>query len=378
MNPAAISLPDSLRDVAHLEDVLSAPPAAVVESIARTTGDYLILGVGGKMGPTLARMLHRALDAAAGGSAGGSSRRVIGVSRFREGGLEARLRSWGIETIACDLLVPVSLARLPDAPNIVYMAGMKFGATGNEPLTWAMNTYLPGMVTQRFRHSRIVAFSTGNVYGLIPAPPLPHSALSTQDSALPLAQDSGLLLRGSRESDPPNPVGEYAMSCLGRERIFQHFGTALNVPIALIRLNYAVEPRYGILVDIAQRILAGHPVDVSMGHVNLIWQGDANAQTLRCFGHAAAPPFLINVTGPEALSVRALAEQLATLLDRPLRISGTEAPTALLSNATRARDLFGPPTVPLDHLLHWTADWLRRDQPTLNKPTHFDSRDGKF
>jgi nucleoside-diphosphate-sugar epimerase len=265
------------------------------------------------------------------------------------------LRSQGIETLRGDLLDEDCLARLPEAPNVIFMAGMKFGSTGAEAATWAMNSYLPGLVARRFRRSRIIAFSTGNVYGLVPV-------------------EEG----GSREADAPQPVGEYAMSCLGRERVFEHFSRFHETPMALIRLNYACDLRYGVLVDLAQQVWAGHPVDLTMGHFNTIWQGDANAMTLLAFRHAAAPPLVVNVTGPERLSVREVCVELGRLMNRKVSLVGAEAPNALLSDASTAIKLFGPPRVSAQELLAAVADWVMRGGATLGKPTHFESRDGRF
>jgi nucleoside-diphosphate-sugar epimerase len=339
----------SIRDIPHLEDLLSEPTPGAIAALSRLGGDLILLGVGGKMGPTLARMAKRGFDAA------GSKHRVIGVSRFSSAQEEVNLRKHGVETIRCDLLDEAAVAALPDAPNVVHMAGMKFGATGQEPLTWAMNAYLPSVVCKKYRGSRIVAFSTGNVYGMTP-----------------------IAGGGSRENDEPRPVGEYAMSCLGRERMFEHFSRTLNIPTALVRLNYACEPRYGVFVDLAQKVLAGEPIDLAMGHFNIIWQGDANAMTLQCFDHVATPPIVVNVTGPEKLGVRKVAEKLGRLLGKQPRFVGQEAETALLSDASRAFDWFGRPGVTADDLLHWVADWVRRGGATLNKPTHFESRAGRF
>ena len=344
-----IDPPDAIRDVSQLEDLLSEPTEAVVEAIGRLQGDILVLGVGGKMGPTLARMALRASQAA------GIRRRVIGVSRFSSPGLRQHLESQGIETIACDLLRRSQLNELPETPNILYMAAMKFGATGQEATTWAMNAYLPGMVCERFRRSRIVAFSTGNVYGMVPA-------------------KSG----GSIETDALRPDGDYAASCIGRERIFSYFSADLGMPVALVRLNYANELRYGVLVDVAQQIMAGQPIDLTMGYFNAIWQGDANAMTLRAFDRAAVPARAINVAGPETLSVREVAEQFGRLLEKPVHFSGREAPDALLSNGRLGYELFGRPRVAVDQMIRWIADWQRRGGPTLGKPTHFQTRDGKF
>jgi nucleoside-diphosphate-sugar epimerase len=341
--------PDAVESVEQLEDLLSEPTERVIDTLARLDGDLLVLGVAGKMGPTLARMARRASDAA------GVRRRVIGVARFSSGDVAARLQAHGVETVRCDLLDQAQLDRLPDAANVVAMTGMKFGATGQEALTWAMNSYLPGMIALRYRQSPVVAFSTGNVYGLSP-----------------------VALAGSVETDTPAPVGEYAMSCLGRERIFEHFSRTLGIPMALLRLNYACELRYGVLVDLAQRVLAGEPVDLGMGQLNAIWQADANAMALCAFGHVASPPFVLNVAGPETLSVRRVAEEFGRLLGRPVRFQGSEAADALLSNGQLGHRLFGYPRVSAVQMIHWIADWFRRGGPTLGKPTHFEVRDGRF
>jgi nucleoside-diphosphate-sugar epimerase len=340
---------DTIQHLEQLEDRLSEPTPEVVETLRRLEGDLIILGVAGKMGPSLARMAKRASDLA------GKRRRIIGVARFTSPGLEAELQRQGVETIRYDLLDEDAVRRLPDAPNVLYLAGMKFGATGQEALTWAMNTHLPAIICRKFSHSRIVAFSTGNVYGLVPA--------------------AG---SGSLETDSLAPVGEYAMSCLGRERIFEHFSRTLGTRVALVRLNYACDLRYGVLVDLARKVLTGTPVDLGMGWFNTLWQGDANAMTLRCFDHVASPPLALNLTGPEVLNVRETSEKLGRLLGRQPVFVGTEAPTALLSNARRAFSLFGQPRVNADQLLAWIAAWLLHGGPTLNKPTHFEARDGRF
>lgn len=335
----------------ELEDVLSEPTEGVVETMRRLEGDVIVLGVGGKMGPTLARMAKRA-SVAAGPR---TTRRVIGVSRFSSGDLEARLGSQGIETIRCDLHDEQKLDGLPDSPNVVYMVGMKFGSTGQEALTWATNAYLPAIVSRRFRRSRIVAFSTGNVYGLTPV-------------------GSG----GSREDDPLDPDGDYAMSCLGRERIFEHFSRKLGIPMAIIRLNYATELRYGVLVDLAERVLAGEQIDLAMGHFNAIWQADANATVLQAFDHVTSPPFVLNVAGPETLSVRRVCEEFGRLMGKEVAFGGAESPDALLSCAEKGRRLFGPPRVGFPRMIRWIADWVMRGGDRLGKPTHFEVRDGRF
>ncbi len=341
MNPPAT--------VADLEDRLSEPTPGVVETLRALPGDLLFLGVAGKMGPTLARMAQRASDTA------GVRRRVIGVSRFSAADQMAMLNAHGIETIRCDLMDEAAVAQLPDVENIVYCAAMKFGATGNESLTWAMNAWLPSVVCRKFRRSRIVAFSTGNIYGLVPV--------------------AG---GGSVETDAPRPVGEYAMSCLGRERMFEHFSRTLGIPTALIRLNYACELRYGVLVDLARRIWTGQPVDLGMGWFNCLWQGDANALTLQSLALAATPPFVLNLTGPELLRVRDVAGALARRMNHPVTFTGAEGEAALLNNARKALARFGPPRVPASELIAWVADWVMRGGPDLGKPTHFESRDGRF
>jgi len=336
---------------AELDDALSRPAPFAANALAATRGDLLVLGAGGKMGWSLAAMARRALDAA-----GGSGRRVIAVSRFEKPGATEPFRRAGVETIASDLLADGALAALPDADNVLFLAGMKFGSTGNLPATWAMNTFLPGLVARRFAASRIVALSTGNVYPLVPVA-------------------SG----GAEEGDPVAPVGEYAISCLGRERLFSYESEQRGTAVALIRLNYANALRYGVVTDIARKVMRSEPVDLAMGHVNVIWQGDSNAQALAAFPLASSPPLVLNVTGPEVASVRDVATRLAALLDAPPPVFvGTEAPTALLSNAARAAGLFGPPSVPLDRLLEWTASWLRSGGSLLDKPTGFEKRDGRF
>lgn len=342
-------LPETIRDTAHLEELLSAPTPGVIETLALLEGDVIVLGAAGKMGPSLSRMLRRASDAA------GVHRRILAVSRFSSGNEEAGFHPYGIETVRCDLLNESELDRLPDVPNVVYMAGMKFGSTGNESLTWAMNSYLPGKVCEKFSRSRIVAFSTGNVYPLSP-----------------------ILHGGSRESDTPGPIGDYAQSCLGRERIFEHFSRTRDIPVAMIRLTYATEMRYGVLVDVARKVLQGEPIDVAMGNVNVIWQADANAMSLQAFDHAASPSFVLNVAGPETLSVRRVAQQFAAQFGREAKVEGTEAPEALLINGQLGHRLFGYPRVSAEQMILWIADWVQRGGESLGKPTHFETRDGKF
>jgi nucleoside-diphosphate-sugar epimerase len=344
-----VELPDRIRDAAHLDELLSEPSAAAIEALRRVQGDVLVLGAGGKMGPTLARMARRAIEAA------GLPHRVIAVARFSSPDIRDALESHGVGTLQCDLLREDLVDALPDAPNVIFMAGRKFGSTGDEPLTWAMNAHVPAIVCRRYRDSRIVVFSTGNVYGLTP-----HGR------------------GGSREEDVPAPVGEYAMSCLGRERLFQYFSHVQGTPIVILRLNYAVEMRYGVLADLALRISRGKAIDLSMGYVNVIWQGDANAMAIAALAHATTPPLIVNVAGPEELSVRTIGDALARLIETTATFAGAESNDALLSNGSRGYELLGRPTVDTARVLAWTADWVRRGGESLGKPTHFESRAGRF
>lgn len=338
-----------IGNIDQLEDNLSEPTPGVIETMRRLPGDVAVLGVGGKMGPTLARMIRRASDAA------GVSRKVFGVSRFSTPQLPDQLRSYGVEPVAANLLDRAELAKLPDTPNVVFMAGMKFGSSNQEPMTWAMNCYLPGLVCERYRDSRIVAFSTGNIYGLVPA-----------DGS------------GSVETDLPNPLGDYAMSCLGRERIFEHFSRSLGIPMAIIRLNYATELRYGVLVDLARKVWEGQTIDVSMGRVNVIWQTEANAMSIQAFDHASSPPLFLNVAGPEVLKVRDVCERFGRLMGREPRFTGSESPTALLNNGAKGHGLYGVPKVTAGEMIERIAEWVQRGGASLGKPTHFETRDGKF
>jgi len=333
----------------QLEEALSAPSPADLDAMRSLPGDLLLLGAGGKMGPSLARLAVRACRQA------GVSKRILAASRFTEAGLADSLRASGIDAISCDLLDDSALRALPDCPNILYMTGRKFGSTGQEWLTWAMNALAPARVAERFPRSRIVAFSTGNVYPLTPA--------------------SGL---GPDESHPTGPVGEYAQSCIGRERMFEYFSHLHGTPVAILRLNYAIDLRYGVLRDVAEKVRGRCPIDLSMGVVNVIWQRDANSVALRSFAHAASPPFLLNLTGAEKVSIRSLAERFGRVFGVPPVFEGTESPTALLSNAALCRRLFGPPTVTLDQMVDWVAQWVSIGGRGLDKPTHYEQRDGRF
>jgi nucleoside-diphosphate-sugar epimerase len=305
----------------------------------------MVLGVGGKMGPTLARMAKRASP----------QRRVIGVARFSEPGLREQLQAAGVECIAADLQSREALARLPDAPNIVFMAGRKFGSAGSEWLTWAMNAYVPGLVAERFPRSRIVAFSTACVY--------------------PFVSREG---PGAPESLAPTaPSGEYANSCVARERLFQHFSHLHGTPGRLLRLSYAIDMRYGVLHDVAQKILRGEPIDLSMGHANVIWQGEANDWALRSLAHCTSPTTPLNLSGPR-VSIRELACEFSLRLQKAPRFTGYEAETSWLVDCGEAFRLFGEPQVGLARMMDWTADWVQRGGASLNKPTHYEARDGKY
>lgn len=348
--------PNAPRTVDELDVALSEPRDATVRALAACPGDIVVLGAGGKMGPTLARMAARAARAADGTRV----RRVIAVSRFASGDAARSLRAAGIETVACDLLDRDAVRALPDAPNVIFMAGQKFGTTEAPERTWLMNVVVPAICAERYATSRIVAFSTGNVY-----------PLTSADSA------------GARESDEPGPVGEYAASCLARERIFE--GAARNdahgahgARVAIVRLNYAIDLRYGVLADLAGRIGASSPISVAMGFVNVIWQGDANRAALELLPQASSPALVVNVTGVERLSVRWLAVELGARLGREPVFADVEAPDALLSDASRMRALLGAPQVSITQMLDWTAEWIRAGGERLGKPTHFDVRDGKY
>jgi hypothetical protein len=339
-----------IKTESELEDLLSRPDEATASAIAALDGDLLILGASGKMGPSLARLARRAIDQA------GVKKRVIAVARFTNDRLLSEFAAQGIEAIASDLLDRGSLDQLPDIENVIFMAARKFGTSGEEHLTWAMNTYLPGLVAERYRDSRIVTFSTGNVY--------------------PLRQ---LVDGGAVETTAVAPVGEYAQSALGRERMFEYGSMRWHTPVVILRLNYAVELRYGVLVDIGRSVFERRPIDLGMPRVNVIWQRDANSWCLRSFAHCQSPPLVLNITGPETLSVRELALEFGQHFGvEPTFVSSGEGHTALLSDARKARGLFGSPTVQPKEMIEWIANWIRDGGSMLNKPTHFQTRDGKF
>ncbi len=326
-----------------------APSAGLVADMAVLDGDILILGAGGKMGPALARLARQAADLAGGG------KRIIGVSRFSEPGLQESLQADGVETIAADLLDERQLQALPDIPNVLYLAGTKFGTKGNEAFTWAMNAYLPGRVADKFRKSNIVVFSTGNVYPLTP-----------------------VVRGGATEDFPPGPIGEYAQSCLGRERLFQYGASKNGTPLLIFRLNYANDVSYGVLLEIAKSVREERAVDLSMGNVNVIWQGDANEIAIRSLRHCATPAKILNVTGPETLSVRWLAGEFGRMFGKEPAFVNEEQPDSLLSNAAESFRLFGYPGTPLKKIMELLVAWLNEGGKVLNKDSHFQEREGNF
>jgi nucleoside-diphosphate-sugar epimerase len=339
-----VTLPARFENVDHLEEVMSEPSMALIQDLATVDGDIMVLGVGGKMGPTLARMARRAAPA----------KRVIGVARFSEAGLRHKLQSQGVECIEADLLSRDALASLPSVANIVFMAGRKFGSQGSEWLTWAMNAHVPALVAERFARSRIVVFSTACVYPF-----------------------TGVHSGGAREGVAPTPPGEYANSCVARERMFEHFSHQHRTAGRLIRLSYAIDMRYGVLHDVATKLLAREPIDLAMGYANVIWQGEANEWSLRALAHCDTPTSALNLSGP-VISIRDVAIGLGKRLGIQPQLTGEEAPTAWLVNCEEAFRLFGKPTVSLDTMLDWTADWAARGLGSLGKPTHYEARDGNY
>lgn len=339
------NLPDRIGTEAELEELLSRPPAWLPELLRKVEGDILVLGVGGKVGPSLARMARRAAP----------GKRVTGVARFSEPGLRAALEDHGVETIVCDLLDRDAVAALPDTANVVYMAGKKFG-TGEDPsFAWAMNTHVPATVAERFRESRIVAFSTLCVYPFAP-----------------------VVGGGWSETQQPGPYGDYATSCVGRERMFSYFSHRHGTPGRLIRLNYAIDLRYGVLHDIAGWVRSGTPIPIGTAYASVIWQGDANAQILGALAHVTTPTTALNVGGPEHASVMLIAEEFGRRFGRAPVYAGEPAPDGWYNNTLAAQRLYGYPTVPLARMIDWVADWVERDMPSLEKPTHYEEREGSF
>ncbi len=343
------NLPETIETEVDLDALMAQPYPETVELMRRLDGDIAILGVGGKMGPSLARLAVNACREA------GIAKRVIGVARFSDPSQRELLEKYGVETVVCDLSDIDAVRRLPKVKNVLYLAGRKFGTTGSEAQTWIQNVVVPANVAQTFADSRIVAFSTGCVYPL-------------------LGPESG----GSRESDAPAPVGEYANSCLGRERVFENYSREKGTPVLIYRLNYAIDLRYGVLADIAQRVAAGEPVDLTVGSANCLWQGDANNRALLSLELAASPAAALNITGPETLSVRELAGEFGRLLGREVTFTGTEGGKCYLSNAARSVELWGAPRVSVDRMIQWTAAWIQRGGRNLGKPTHFTVTDGQF
>ena len=333
----------------ELDEALSRPADADVAAMASLPGDLMIVGIGGKMGPSLAALAKRACDEA------GTAKEIIGVARFSAPGLRDSLEQQGISTIRCDVLSRADVEALPDCPNVVFMVGYKFGSGEHPEMTWATNAYAPALVAERFSGSRIVALSSGNVYPFWPAES-----------------------KGPAETDPAGPVGEYAQSVLGRERVLEYFSRRDRTPMTLLRLNYAIELRYGVLRDIADKVLHRKPINLSMGYANVIWQRDANSVVLRCFDRCSAPPFVLNLTGAEAVSIRSIAGRFGTAFGVDPIFEGEEAPTALLSDATRCERMFGQPEVSLDQMIDAVASWVRRGGASLGKPTHYEERKGAF
>jgi len=338
-------LPARIEDEEHLEDLLSTPTAALIEDLAAVDGDIMVLGVGGKVGPTLARLAKRAAP----------EKRVIGVARFSDGAVRGRLDSWGVETLACDLLDREAVAALPKVKNVVYMAGKKFGTEQDKPFAWAMNALVPALVAEAFRDSRIVAFSTLCIYPFAP-----------------------VVTEGWDERVAPFPPGEYANSCVGRERMFEFFSQRHGTPGRLMRLNYAIETRYGVLHDIASWVRDRRPIPIAMGQANVIWQGDASSQMLRAFRHCTTPTSPINVGSPHAASVRTLATIFGERFGIEPIYDGVEALDASVNDTSLSQRLFGLPLVPLPLMIDWVADWMDRGLPTHGKPTRYEVRDGRF
>ncbi|HYZ86279.1 MAG TPA: NAD-dependent epimerase/dehydratase family protein [Bryobacteraceae bacterium] len=338
-----------ITNEAQLDGLLSSPSQADVAAMRALDGDIAILGAGGKMGPTMAL---RAMEAS---RKAGVDRNIFAVSRFSDLDVADQLHAAGIQVIGADLLNRDEYSRLPDAPNVLYLAGRKFGSSGAEHLTWAMNAYVPALVCERYADSRVVALSSGNIYPLLPI-------------------SSG----GATEQTKTAPVGEYAQSVLARERIFEYFSDRNGTPVLLVRLNYAAEMRYGVLLDIGLSVFERRPIDLRMGAVNVIWQGDANSACLRAFNLCSSPPRVLNLTGPETVSVRHVSNIFGQHFGVEPIFTGEESNNALLNNASVAHRTFGYPSVTLYQMIEWTAHWIGMGGTTHGKPTKYEVTDGKF
>lgn len=341
--------PEAIQNESELDAVLARPYPELIAMMRRLEGDIAILGIAGKMGITMGLAAVNAIREA------GVKKTVYGVSRFSNPTAAETLEKAGIKPVRCDFLDRAAVAKLPRVPNVIFMAGRKFGTGGEEDLTWAMNTIAPAHVGEHFANSSIVVFSTGCVYPLV-----------------------RLEQGGCSEDVPPNPVGEYSQSCLGRERTFAYFSRTQGTRVCLLRLNYALDLRYGVLHDIAQAVWDGRPVDQTVGWFNALWQGDANNQALLALQCCTAPATALNLTGPETASVAEVAHTFGRLMGKPVLFSGETGPVAYLNNAARAHRLFGYPRVALDTVIRWTADWVKAGGRSLGKPTHFEVSSGSF
>jgi nucleoside-diphosphate-sugar epimerase len=342
-------LPYQSVSISHLAERLTKPNDADLAFMRELKGDIIILGAGGKIGPSLAAFIRRAADET------GVAIQVTAVSRFGSNASRHELEAMRVNTISADLLNPNDVSRLPECENVLYLAGRKFGSSGRPDLTWAMNALAPGLVADQYRKSRIVVFSTGNIYGM-----------------------RSTALGGSKEQDTPAPVGEYAQSCLARERLFEYYSNEYGTRCLLFRLNYAVDLRYGVLVDIAQRVHAGQPVDLRVNEFNVIWQGDSNSYALRALDLCSSPPRTLNVTGERILYVAQVAREFAKRFRKECHFDGQPCGSALLSDASQCFSLLGKPVIPESTLMDWVADWILAGGESLNKPTHFEVVDGSY
>jgi hypothetical protein len=342
-------LPETIRNEAELVEVMTRPRPVLVEFMRTLSGPLVILGAGGKMGPTLAILARRAAEAA------GNPLEVVAVSRYSDPRARAFLETHGVHTISADLMDQAAFAGLPDTGNLLYLVGLKFGTSSDPAPTWATNTLVPAYAAERYSQARIVALSTGNVYPLVPV--------------------TG---SGSAEGDPLTPLGEYSNACVARERIFEYFSSKYSTPMALLRLSFALDLRYGILVDIATKVWSQEPVSLAMSHLNGIWQGDANEMIIRSLALATTPPTPLNLVGGQHFPVREAAQRFGELMGKPVRFSDTEGQTAFLSNNARLRATLGEPPTPVETVMQWVAGWVMSGGALLNKPTHFEVRDGGY